>query len=396
MVKASAGSRSSSSGLMAGHEAHESLEAKCELFWLLFQRGKPDVARMKKHSVLLGAGVAAILAALLSIEFLVWDGAHIPYIGHDGSVTTLTLYGNVERREVHLGFNVPGRIEQMVFEEGDAVEADEFMARLDQDRFREELKATMARVRRQRAIVDELETGTRPEEIKQARARVASARATLTNQERVFLRKQKPERDNFASQQELDDARAARDEAEARLRVAEQELALALEGPREEEIRAALAEFEALQAEVALAKERLEDSELFAPTAGTILSRVVEPGAIVLTGQPIYVLAVRDPVWVRGYVAETELGDVRPGMTTRVFTDSRPNRPYRGQVGFISPTAEFTPKSVHTPDVRASLVYRIRVVVQNPDGGLRQGMPVTIEILFEDPGPTAAAARADG
>ena len=89
---------------------------------------------------------------------------------------------------------------------------------------------------------------------------------------------------------------------------------------------------------------------------------------------------------MRTYVNERDLGLIRPGMPAAVITDSAPDRPYSGHIGFISPTAEFTPKTVETRELRTDLVYRLRVVVDNPDGGLRQGMPVTVQ--------TASAAAA--
>jgi HlyD family secretion protein len=118
-----------------------------------------------------------------------------------------------------------------------------------------------------------------------------------------------------------------------------------------------------------------------------VLSRVREPGAIVAPGETAYTLSLDRPVWVRAYVQEPELGLIRPGQDVQVLTDTRPERPYHGQIGFISPVAEFTPKSVETPELRTDLVYRLRVVIEDADPGLRQGMPVTVRI----PGGAASA-----
>ena len=123
---------------------------------------------------------------------------------------------------------------------------------------------------------------------------------------------------------------------------------------------------------------RLADSELIAPGAGEILTRARERGAIVSPGETVFTLTLSSPVWVRTYVNETDLGHVQPDMPAFVTTDSAPGKIYNGHVGFISPTAEFTPKSVETRELRTDLVYRLRIVVDNPDGGLRQGMPVTV------------------
>ena len=114
---------------------------------------------------------------------------------------------------------------------------------------------------------------------------------------------------------------------------------------------------------------------LRAPSDAVVLSRVREPGSIVRSGEPVFTLALERPVWVRAYVSEADLGRVAPGTPAQVFTDTAPDRPYAAQVGFVSPVAEFTPRSVETPDLRSDLVYQIRVIVARPDGGLRQGMP---------------------
>ena len=107
-------------------------------------------------------------------------------------------------------------------------------------------------------------------------------------------------------------------------------------------------------------------------------TRARERGAIVSPGETVFTLTLSSPVWVRTYVNETDLGRVQPDMPAYVTTDSAPKKFYTGHVGFISPTAEFTPKSVETRELRTDLVYRLRIVVDNPDGALRQGMPVTV------------------
>jgi HlyD family secretion protein len=108
---------------------------------------------------------------------------------------------------------------------------------------------------------------------------------------------------------------------------------------------------------------------------------VREAGAIVAGGETVYVLSLTSPVWVRSYVAEPDLGRIRPGMKVMIRTDTPGARPLEGRIGFISPTAEFTPKTVETRELRTALVYRFRVVIDDPSGALRQGMPVSITVL---------------
>ena len=88
------------------------------------------------------------------------------------------------------------------------------------------------------------------------------------------------------------------------------------------------------------------------------------------------------PLWVRTYIDEKNLGKIKYGQKALIYTDSRPKDPYMGHIGFISPVAEFTPKTVETTELRVDLVYRIRVIIDNSDLYLRQGMPVTVKIIL--------------
>jgi len=157
-------------------------------------------------------------------------------------------------------------------------------------------------------------------------------------------------------------------------------------------VDAGKAELDRARAELDLARYRLSRTELKAPTDGVILTRIREPGAVVLPNTPVYSLAVTNPVWARTYVDEPSLGWVYPGMKAEITADSLPDKVYHGWVGFVSPTAEFTPKTVETPGLRTDLVYRLRVYVDNPDKGLRQGMPVTVHLVEGSEAATDAAA----
>jgi HlyD family secretion protein len=242
----------------------------------------------------------------------------------------LTLYGNVDIRDVVLSFRVSGRIAEMRLEEGDRVAKGTVVAILDKDTFSEDLAM--------------------------AKAELAEAEAAFKNAERAYERSAKLVKTGAVPLSLYDEALAERDERRAKVQTA--------------------------KTRVAKAETALADTEIKAPADGTILTRVREPGAIVSAGQPVYTLAVDDPVWVRTYVAEPDLGRIYPGQPAKIFTDSRPDQPYQGQIGFISPQAEFTPKNVETTQLRTDLVYRLRVIVDNPDRGLRQGMPVTIKIAM--------------
>ena len=292
----------------------------------------------------------------------------------------LVLYGNIDIREVNLGFRVAGKVRDVRKDEGDSVQPGDVLARLDDEPFIREMEEAAAQVSTAEARLAQLQRGFRPEEIAQGTALLNEREATLTNADRVRLRKQDLATRRVVPTQELDDANAAYGEAEARRNSAKAALTLLNAGYRAEEIAQAAGDLARSRAQLASARLRLEDTVLKAAEAGTVMTRSVESGAIVQAGTSVIGLSLNRPVWVRLYVHEPELGLIRPGRKVRIYTDSRPDKPYEAQIGFISDRAEFTPKNVETTELRTQLVYRLRAVVNQPDDGLRQGMPVTARI----------------
>jgi multidrug resistance efflux pump len=331
----------------------------------------------------IGAGAGIVVLLAVAAAWLVrWDRS---------ASNELILFGNIDVREVDIAFNEADRIVAMHVEEGDSVEAGQLLAELDASQLEHLVLEAEAKLAAQRAVVARLEHGSRPEEIQRARAEVAAADAELANARATDKRFQELAQSNAASQQRADDAHAEYLTARSRLDVARENLRLAIEGPRAEDITAARARLRADENALELARHRLVNTKLYAPTAGIVRTRIVEPGAVVLANTPAYTLSMADPVWVRAYLSEVDLGRVFPGMAAEIISDSFPDRPHAGWVGFISPTAEFTPKSVETPELRTSLVYRTRIYARNPDHTLRQGMPVTVRIqLDQTPAPQAA------
>lgn len=324
------------------------------------------------------AGAAfGVLAAGLAVAILP-ERWRPPIPGLARETGELRLYGNVDIRQVDLAFNAEGRIAEMAAEEGDAVVPGQVLARLDDAFYRHAVALATARRDGQRATLDRLEAGSRPEEIARARADVAAATAIRDNARAVFERRRALVATGAIAQQLFDDARAALNESEGRLRSLEEALTLAVAGPRKEEIAQARAQLRAEESTLEIARDRLAHTVLAAPAAGIVLTRVHEPGAVVLPASTVYTVALTDKVWVRTYAPEPMLGRIKPGMRVEVTTDGPPARSYAAWVGYISPTAEFTPKTVETPELRTQLVYRLRVHVAEPDSHLRQGMPVTI------------------
>ncbi len=292
--------------------------------------------------------------------------------------TTLTLYGNVDIREVTLGFRVPGKLSKLFYDEGDKVKAGDVMAKLDDEPYRNQLASAQAQVDSLRARLKLRETGNRPEEIAQARSLVREREATASNAERLFKRAGELLADKGVSLQDHDNAEANHKEAQARLKSARDNLALLEAGFRTEDVSQAKADLAQTEAALATANLQLNDTVLTAPSDGVILTRAQESGAILQSGSSVFTLSLVNPVWVRAYVHEPDLGRIHPGMKVEIRTDSHDGKSYGGQIGYISPRAEFTPKTVETAELRTALVYRLRIVVEKPDEGLRQGMPVTV------------------
>ena len=292
----------------------------------------------------------------------------------------LVLYGNVDLRQVDLAFNGNERIAAVLVHEGDAVHKGQVLARLDTSRAEPQVEAAKAQAAAQKAVVQRLHNGSRPEEIAQARANLASAKADAENAHVIYARAKGLFEKTSGTRQDVDNAKAAMDVADAKVEVNQKALDLAIAGPRPEDIAQAEAQLRASEAQVALARQQLTDAKLKAPIDAIVRSRLMEPGDMASPQRPVFSLAVMDPKWVRAYVSEPDLGRIHPGMTASVTVDGFPKQSFAGWVGFISPVAEFTPKTVQTEELRSSLVYEVRVFVKDPHDDLRLGMPATVTL----------------
>jgi membrane fusion protein YbhG len=342
----------------------------------------PPAAKAPPRRRRIGLFILAVLGLLLLA-----GAAWVYFSPDDTDRSRLELQGNIDVRQVNLSFKVPGRIDSSAVDEGDPVKAGQVVATLEQVDFQNDLRLAVSQRDAAAATLERLLNGSRPEEIAQARARVDELKATVARARQDFARSEQGYRTGAVTREELDRTRAIVQETEAQLKSAEQALRLAELGPRREEIAQARAQLRAEEARVAQAQQRLADTKLVGPNDGVILTRAREKGAVVQPGETVFALTLTSPVWVRTYVGEPDLGLVQPGMPAGVTTDSAPGKVYRGHVGFISPTAEFTPKTVETRELRTDLVYRLRIVVDDPDGGLRQGMPVTVTLDLQAPRP---------
>jgi HlyD family secretion protein len=297
----------------------------------------------------------------------------------------LVLYGNVDLRQVQLAFNNSERIAAVLVQEGDHVKQGQVLARLDTSRLEPQVAQAMAQAAAQRQVLTRLRNGSRPEEIAQARANVESAKADLLNAQQQYERLRNAAElsaGRAVRRQDVDAAKATLDMAAAKLAVNQKSLDLAVLGPRKEDIAENEARLRANEAQAALLRQQLADSQLIAPTNAVVRTRIMEPGEMASPQNPVFSLAVIDPKWVRAYVSEPALGKIRPGMPATVVVDSFPKRGFEGWIGFISPVAEFTPKAVQTEELRTSLVYEVRVFVKDPQDELRLGMPASVYVAM--------------
>jgi HlyD family secretion protein len=295
----------------------------------------------------------------------------------------LTLYGNVDIRTVNMSFRVGGRLQSLNVDEGDAIKRGQTLGQLDKAPYENALMQAKANVATAQAQYDLMMAGYRAEEIAQASAAVKQAQAAYDYAQSFLQRQQGLWNSRTVSANDLANARSSRDQAFATLKSAQDKLSQYRAGNRPQEIAQAKANLEQAQAQLAQSTLDLHDTVLTAPSDGTLLTRAVEPGSMLSAGSTVMTLSLTHPVWVRAYVDEKSLNQAQPGREILLYTDGRPDKPYHGKIGFVSPTAEFTPKTVETPDLRTDLVYRLRIIVTDADDSLRQGMPVTLSFSDE-------------
>ncbi len=302
-----------------------------------------------------------------------------------GDTDTLVLFGNVDIRQVSLAFNGSERVVDMRVQEGDRVEAGQVLATLDTRTLLLQIAQAEAQIDVQKQVLLRLKNGSRPEEIAQARAEVAAARADSELAAQQLKRLKDIEEDSGAaiSKQDLDNARSREKVALAQLTNRRKARQLAIIGPRKEDIAQAEAQLNVSKADLGVLRHQLSLAELKAPVNAVVRSRLLEPGDMASPQRPVYALAITDPKWVRAFVSEVDLGRIQPGMSARVITDSHPDQAIKGRVGYISSVAEFTPKIVQTEELRTSLVYEVRIFVDDASDRLRLGMPATVYISLK-------------
>lgn len=293
----------------------------------------------------------------------------------DREAEVLRISGNIEVTDVDVGFKIPGRVVERAVDEGMAVSPGQLVARLDSADLEGEVGLREAELQGAAAALQELAAGSRPQEIARAGAGLAAAQAEADRLSREFARAKALHARDVISRQELERAQAAYEVAEERRKEARENLLLAEEGARKEQIEQARARVRQSKKALELARTRLSYATITSPIAGIVLSKNVEPGDYVAAGTPVVTVGDLADVWLRAYIEETDLGRVKAGQQVDVTADTYPGRTYPGRISFIASQAEFTPKSVQTRKERVKLVYRIKVAIPNPSMELKPGMP---------------------
>jgi HlyD family secretion protein len=336
-----------------------------------------------------------VIPVLILIAVAVAAGVYYYSRFHHKQVDTnhLTLSGNIEAHESLVGFKVQGRIIDLPVEEGQQVEQGTLLARLDSADYRQRVLIDEANVHVRESNLDLTLAGTREQELKAIQQNMLDAQADLDQKKIDEGRAQRLYTKDEISAQERDRAVTALKRAEAVHQAAQQRYSEALEGNRKEEIAVARATLKAANANLGLSRVNLDYTVLRAPAAGVITVRQAELGEIAAPGTPIVTLADLDHIWLRAYIPETDLGRIHWGQEANISTDTYPGKQYRGRISFISSTAEFTPKSVQTYKERVTLVYRIKIDIDNFNHELKPGMPADARIDLGSTVTGSATAR---
>ena len=295
----------------------------------------------------------------------------------------IVLYGNVDDRQINLSFQYSERIAEILKEEGDVVKKGELLAKLETERIRNAIEAARAAVNASRAKYEKMKNGSRKEDIEIARAILFGAKAKLYQAQQDHKRQVTLKDASAVSVQIAEKAESVCLLSQAAVRAAQSELDKLLAGERPEDIALAKAEYDKARANLQIEEQKLRDAVLTAPCDGIIRSRIQHPGEMTSPQKSVLTLAVISPKWIRVYIPETRLTSIRNGDRAEIHFDSMAGKPLHGWVGFISPNAEFTPKNVETEELRTSLVYEMRVMVNDPENRLKLGAPATV--IF--PGP---------
>jgi len=316
-----------------------------------------------------------VLLVALSVA-AAWGGR---YLG-GGASKPVSVTGTIEATQVDVSVKITGRILERLVKEGDRVTRGQVLVRLDDSELAADVRRQDAALRSAQATLRDLEKGARPQEIEDARAAVSSAEATRTMTEREYQRNDQLFTKNLIAAQEVDRARQAYEVAKAQERSARERLALLLAGSRPDQVDAARWQVTQAESALAQARSRLREARVVSPIDGVVLRKNLEAGETANPGVPILTLVDPKDVWLRAYVPETEVGRLKVGDAAELRVDAFPNRIFTGHLIEIASEAEFTPRNVQTKKERVTLVFRIKIQIDNPDGLLKPGLPADADV----------------
>ncbi len=325
------------------------------------------------------------MLGILLLGVLVAAGVYFypRWFGKNTATNELKLSGNVEAHQSLVSFKVSGRIAYLPIHEGQTLKAGDLIARLDNDDYRQQISIdeAMIRVRSEQLALGL--AGSRPQDIEAARQNVLDAQADLAQKTKDYERYDALYQKDEITGQRRDQAATSVTRAQSAYDRAQEILNKLVEGTRKEQLAVDRANVHQSRENLNLSRIRLGYTVLRAPFAGMILVRQAELGEVVAPGTPIITLADLEHIWVRVYVPETDLGKVQWGQDVEIRTDTYPGKVYHGRISFISSEAEFTPKSVQTEKERVTLVYRVKVDIDNPSHELKPGMPADAYIQVQ-------------
>jgi HlyD family secretion protein len=290
--------------------------------------------------------------------------------GHEARVVAS---GHIEAIDVRVAAKVRGRLLQRPVDEGDSVKAGQLLAVIDTVDVELSLREAEAQRDQADAVFRLRVAGSRREDIAELAARVEGVQADLSGAEKELKRQETLVAEGVTTAKTRDDALARRDVLTGQLESAKQALARAKAGSRDQEIEAARAARDAMEARIAQLRQQIADATVVGPTDGIVTEKIAEPGELLAAGAPILVITDLGRPWLTVYVSEPDLGKIRLGAPAEVVTDGGEKR--QGKVSFIASTAEFTPRNVQTRDERVKLVYRVKIGLDNADGLFKPGMP---------------------
>lgn len=358
---------------------------------------QPASANNRSRKILLLA-ISAVVALLVVVAYLYFSAAEKPIsvavvqlegTGSSQGDTVLSVSGYVvAHHKIAVGAKVMGRVAWIGVEKGDKVQQGQVLVRLEDNDFRAQSNQARANLAAAQARLDQLRTGSRPQEKLKDKAGVMQAEATLRNAEAEYGRTENLHRAGVASKAELDRVVAERDTARALLEAARQSSAMTDMGPRVEEIRAAAAQVNQMKAALDYAQTQLAATEIKAPVSGTVLQRIVERGEMVSpsafgeSGARTSVVALADlnDLQIELDISQADFARLKMGQRAEIIPEAFPNLKYTGFIAEIAPEAN-----------RAKATVQVKVKVDHPDEQLRPEMNARVNFLSDEQ-PTQGAA----